>query len=235
MGISSLTAHNSFRDVSMWVLTNTSNLGVTLFGYIWCSFLCHPQSSYNEHVLICFNFFKKDQCHSLFKNAQGLNEEPKCQAAADAWEWCLAQPHRGLKAMDHIKKIKATVFFRLIASLSHTSLCSELLKLTNLSVTSFFSSIHSESVAKKQWKEVCGVGGCVTCVGNMKLSRNLPSPPFPSATSDNLRMGKVMNSLTPFHRLGNWGKIKSLCKISQQESGKMLPSSPRAWRHKLQI
>lgn len=34
-------------------------------------------------------------------------------------------------------KIKTTVFFRLIASLSHTSLCGELLKLTNLNVTSF--------------------------------------------------------------------------------------------------
>ena len=65
------------------------------------------------------------------------------------------------------------MFFRLIASLSHTSLCGELLKLTNLNVTSLLSppSALSQLLRSKERKYGGGrVNMCGVCVALPKPS-----------------------------------------------------------------
>lgn len=73
------------------------------------------------------------------------------------------------------------MFFRLIASLSHTSLCGELLKLTNLNVTSLLSpsSALSQLLRSKRKGSIGGgAGKRVTCVEYVWLFPNFSTPPF---------------------------------------------------------
>lgn len=96
-------------------------------------------------------------------------------------------------------KIKTTVFFRLIASLSHISLCGELLKLTNLNVTSLLSPPSALSQLLRSKERKYGMGGKVLHVWSTCCSsKTYPHPPSIS-----------------------WGTIKGLSKVPQQEDGRM--------------
>lgn len=91
---------------------------------------------------------------------------------------CLAQPHRGLKAMDHIFKNKNHCVFQInCISLPHR-LCGELLKLTNLNVTSLLSppSALSQLLRSKE-RKYRGGGDVFHVWSTCCFSKTYPHPP----------------------------------------------------------
>lgn len=87
-------------------------------------------------------------------------KSPNAKLLQTCGNGCLAQPHRELKAMDHIFKNENHCVFQInCISLPHQPLRwaaqIDQFKCDLLS----FPSIRSESVAKKQWKEVRGRRG----------------------------------------------------------------------------
>lgn len=140
---------------------------------------------------------KENKCHSFFKKFTGTLWNARLLLTRG--NGCLAQPHRGLKATDHIFKNKNHCVFQInCISLPHQPLrWAAQIDQFKCDLTSF-PSIRSESVAKKQGKEVWGGGGVLTCVEYVWLFQNLATPPFIS-----------------------WDMIKGLSRIPKQKNRRM--------------
>lgn len=111
------------------------------------------------------------------------------------------------------------MFFRLIASLSHTGLRRERLKLTNFHVTSLLSPASAPSpLLRSQERKDGGEGGCDTGVGSLPpLLQNLPASPFALALPDSTEVGEG-EWHQPLCRRGRRGGTRGWSQTLWQES-----------------